>query len=176
MLRKTLDALYLAGGVIAAVSIVAICLVVSAQVALNILARLGGPGWSFTIPSYADFAGFALATASFMGLAYTLRAGTHIRVNLLITHLPGPVQWLLELAALGMAAAMSGYATWYAGALMLESRHYGDMSPGIIAVPLWIPQIAMVAGLGLLTLAFIDSFIESLRARRALLVETGEAD
>jgi len=37
---------------------------------------------------------------------------------------------------------------------------------GIVAIPIWIPQGAMVAGLGLLTLAFLDTLVESLRARR----------
>lgn len=173
MLRKALDGLYLAAGVMSALSILAICLVVSAQVGLNILARVGGPAWSYTIPSYADFAGFALATASFMALAHTLRAGTHIRVNLVITHLPERLQWGLELGTLALAGAMSAYATRFAFGLMLESRHYGDMSPGIVAVPLWIPQIAMVTGLALLTLAFADTLVETWRARRPLLLDTG---
>lgn len=173
MLRKVLDRLYLFSGGIAAVAILAICLLVSAQVGLNILARIGGPELSFTIPSYADFAGFALATASFMALAYTLRAGTHIRVNLIILRVPERTQWVLEVAALVLAAAMSAYATWFAGFLVWESHHYGDMSPGIVAVPLWIPQISMVAGLGLLTIAFVDSAVETLRAGKPLLLHTG---
>lgn len=173
MLRKVLDRLYLFSGGIAAVAILAICLLVSAQVGLNILARIGGPELSFTIPSYADFAGFALATASFMALAYTLRAGTHIRVNLIILRVPERTQWVLEVAALILASAMSAYATWFAGVLVWESHHYGDMSPGIVAVPLWIPQISMVAGLGLLTIAFVDSAVETLWAGKPLLLHTG---
>lgn len=170
---KALDALYRIAGAIAALAILAICLVVSAQVSLNILARIGGPSLSFTIPSYADFAGYALATATFMAMAYTLRSGTHIRVNLVITRLPERTTWALELAALAVAAAMTGYATWFAGSLLLESLHYGDMSTGIIAIPLWIPQTPMVLGLGLLTVALLHTLAESLAAGRAIIADQG---
>ncbi len=172
-MRRFLDRIYNVAGGIAALSILAICLVVSAQVMLNILARLGGPNLSFTIPSYADFAGFFLATATFMAMAFTLRAGVHIRVNLLVQNLPTNIRWLLELFVLGLGAAIAGYATWFSAKLLGESYHYGDMSPGIIAIPLWIPQMAMVFGLGLLTVAFIDTLIEAIRARKPILVDAG---
>ncbi|MBV1868081.1 MAG: TRAP transporter small permease [Marinosulfonomonas sp.] len=172
-MRRFLDTTYKVAGAIAALSILGICLVVSAQVMLNILARFGGPDRSFTIPSYADFAGYFLSTASFLALAYTLRAGGHIRVNLIVQNLPERPRWLLELVALALGTAMAGYATWFAGALLGESYHYGDMSTGIIAIPLWIPQLAMVAGLGLLTIAFLDTLIEALRARAPVLIDTG---
>lgn len=173
MLRRTLDRLYALSGAIAAAAILAICLIVSAQVGLNILARFGGPSLSFTIPSYADFAGYFLATASFMALAYTLRTGTHIRVNLVLQRLPERGRWVLELVALALGAMLVGYATWYAGALMAESLHYGDMSTGIVAIPLWIPQSAMVLGLALLLVALLDTLVESWRAGQAILADSG---
>lgn len=173
MIRRVLDGLYLTAGWIAALSILFICTIVTAQVSLNILARIGGPDLSFTIPSYADFAGFALATASFMALSYTLRMGGHIRVNLLIQRLGETPRWLLEMFTLALGGFMSGYATYYAASLLWESWHYGDMSTGIIAIPLWIPQMSMVAGLGLLTIALLDTLVESLLASKPILSDEG---
>ncbi|MEY8097757.1 TRAP transporter small permease [Falsihalocynthiibacter sp. S25ZX9] len=173
MLRTSLDRLYTFAAAIAALAIVAICLLVTAQVSLNILARIGGPDWSYTIPSYADFAGYFLATASFMAMAYTLRSGTHIRVNLLVQRLPEHSRWILEIGTLVIGAAVSSYATYFTAALVQESWHYGDKSTGIIAISLWIPQLTMVAGLALLTLAFVDTLLESLRAKSPILTDTG---
>lgn len=170
-MRRLLDTLYTISGGLAALSILAICLLVSAQVGLNILARLGGPSLSFTIPSYADFAGYLLAAASFLALAPTFRHGTHIRVNLVISRLGARVSWALELFTLAVAGCAMGYATWYAASLMKESHHYGDKSTGMIAVPIWIPQVVMVMGLGLLTLAILDRLVESLRARQPVLTD-----
>jgi len=172
-MRRILDTLYKLAGAMAALSILGICLVVSTQVMLNILARIGGPGWSYTLPSYADFSGFFLATATFMALAYTLRAGGHIRVNLLVGALPKGARWGLELVTLALGAGMAGYATYYTASLLGESYRYGDMSTGIIAIPIWIPQLSMVAGLGLLTVAFVDTLIEALLARAPVLVDEG---
>lgn len=172
-MRRMLDTAYAAAGGIAALSILGICLLVSAQVMLNILARLGGPNLSFTIPSYADFSGFFLATASFMAMAYTLRAGNHIRVNLLVQNLPERPRWIFEIFALLLGALTAGYATYFTASLLGESYHYGDMSTGIVAVPLWIPQLGMVGGLGLLTIAFLDTLIEAISVRAPILLDAG---
>jgi TRAP-type C4-dicarboxylate transport system permease small subunit len=172
-MRRILDMLYKVSGAIAALAILAICLLVTAQVSLNILARLGGPSLSYTIPSYADFAGYFLATASFMALAYTLRASVHIRVNLVIQRLGSGPRWALEMATLAIGGLMASYATYFAFGLAAESLHYGDKSTGIIAIPLWIPQSAMVCGLALLTIAFFDTLAESFRAKSPVLHDTG---
>jgi len=170
-MRRLLDTAYLYSGGLAALSILAICLLVSAQVCLNILARLGGPDLSFTIPSYADFSGYLLASASFLALAHTLRHGTHIRVNLVISRLPECPRWVLECVTLAVATLTSFYATWFAALMTMESWQYGDKSTGIVAIPIWMPQSVMVAGLVLLSVAFLDTLIESLRAGRSVIVD-----
>lgn len=85
-MRRVLDTLYRAAGGLAALFILAIVVLVFAQVGLNLADKitvgLTGKGLGVTIPSYADFTGFFLAAASFLALAYTLRAGGHIRVSL----------------------------------------------------------------------------------------------
>lgn len=168
-MRRLLDGVYATAGAIAGLCIVAICLLVSAQVGLNILARFGGAGLSFTIPSYADFAGFLLAAATFLALAYTLRGGSHIRVNLLIQKLPGKARFVLEVLACLLGAALAGYAAWFAASLVEESYRYGDMSTGIVAIPIWIPQVPMVIGLVILTIAFLDTALEALMRGEAVI-------
>jgi TRAP-type C4-dicarboxylate transport system permease small subunit len=157
---RALDVLYDAAGALAAVAILGICAVVSAQIGLNILARVAGPGWSWTIPSYADFAGFALAAATFLALAHTLRRGAHIRVTLLTGRLRPAPRRAVVAATLALATAVAGYATWYMAALIGESWRYGDTSSGMVAVPLWIPQVPVAAGLALLTVALVHTLAE----------------
>ena len=173
-MRRALDATYAAAGWAAALCILGIAAIVSAQVALNATARLLGPQATATIPSYADFSGFALAAATFLALAPTLRAGVHIRVHLMIRRLGPRAARALELPTLLLAAAVAGYATWYAGVTMWESWRYGDTSPGMVPVPLWIPQVFMVAGLGLLCVALIDTFIESLSSDGPVVSDAGD--
>ena len=168
-MRRILDVLYEGAGWLAAAAILAIAAIASVQVMLNAVARIGGPGWSLTIPSYADLAGYALAAATFLALASTLRHGVHIRVNLVVRLLPPAAAWAFELLVLAVAALVAGYATWWTGVLVLESWQYGDTSAGMVAVPLWAPQSVMVAGLALLTVALLDTLAEAVRARQPVL-------
>ena len=147
----------------------AIALLVVCQVVLNLIDRvaglLTGTAIGLTIPSYADFTGFFLAAASFLALAHTLRQGAHIRVTLLITHVPNPVARVLEFWCVGVAALITIYFSWYTSILVRESYEFNDLSPGMIAVPLWIPQTAMLIGLIILSIALIDEFIGLVRGR-----------
>ncbi len=168
-MRKFLDTLYTLSGVLAAGFIVLICLVTAAQVLLNLIAKIFGAQYSYTIPSYADFAGFFLAAASFLALAYTLTRGGHIRVTLLIQTFGRRSRLGAELFSLIFAASISGFATYYMIRLNINAYGYGDLSFGIIAIPLWIPQLALSAGLGILTIALIDLAWQTLRAQAPVL-------
>ncbi len=162
-MRRLLDGLYRASLVTAAGFIVAICAVVIGQVLLNLADRIAGALFGgaigLTIPSYADFTGFFLAAASFFALAGTLREGGHIRVTLVIGLLPKSIRYILELWCVALALVITGYACWYMFALVMESWQYNDLSPGIIAVPLWLPQLSLAAGLLVLAIALLDELV-----------------
>lgn len=164
-----LQKLYDICGAIAGGLILCICLLISAQIGLNAFGRIAPGLLPSTIPSYADFSGFMLAGATFLALAHTLRAGGHIRVNLITTRLPERLQFLFEGFALLVATALIGYATWFMSALVAESIHYGDVSNGIVPVALWIPQSVAAFGTGLLLVATIHTFVDLLRAGKPIL-------
>ena len=172
-MRRTLDTIYISAGWLAAFFILAIATLVSAQVLLNFGTRVFDLPLPSTIPSYADFSGFMLAAASFLAMPYTFRSGGHIRVSLVTMLLPPPLRMIAEIAVLVFAAFLIGFASFYIGALIYESWHFSDVSPGIVAVPLWIPQMAMAVGMGLLFIAIVDSLIETLR-RGAPVIENAE--
>ncbi len=169
-----LNRLYQIAGAISAGLIMAICLLVSAQVLLNIIGRMFPGVLPSTIPSYADFAGFMLAASTFLAMSYTLRSGGHIRVNLIVQRLPEKAATLAEGAVLLVGIAFTGFATWFAGALVAESLHFGDRSNGIIPVPLWIPQSVMTLGLAFLVVALIHTFFDLVAARRPVLTNPDE--
>jgi len=168
-MRHVLNTIYRLSGGLAALFILGIVLLVFAQVCLNladkIAAALLGKGIGLTIPSYSDFTGFFLAAASFLALAYALRAGGHIRVTLLTNRFSKPVRRTLEGLVTIIALAMSSYATWYMILLVLESHEFGDRSPGMVSLPLWIPQLPVAIGLAVLSLALLDELIAILRGR-----------
>ncbi|MEM7669766.1 MAG: TRAP transporter small permease subunit, partial [Pseudomonadota bacterium] len=74
--RKSLDALYLAGGILGAFFLVAILVLI----VLQMIAR-----WTGTVlPGSTDYAGYCMAASSFFALAYALNHGAHIRVTLFL--------------------------------------------------------------------------------------------
>ena len=166
-MRALLDGLYRLSGALAAFFLVAIAVVVLLQVGANLIDALikafGGEPIGLVIPSYAEFAGFFLAASSFLALAYTLRAGGHIRVELLLQRLGSGARRVAEVWCVAAGAAIAAYFTWYASGLVLESIQYGDVSPGIVPVPLWIPQSAMALGLAVLAIALLDELVHVLR-------------
>lgn len=177
-MRRYLDTLYKASGWFGACCIAAICLLVLCQVMLNLLDRittlLTGSAIGLTIPSYADFTGFLLAAASFMALAYSLREGAHIRVNLIIGRLPERLRRPVEIWCILFGLSISLYFSWYTAKLTHESFTYNDLSAGMIAVPIWIPQTALLLGLTVLSIALMDELATVLRGNVPSYVEKGE--
>lgn len=160
MLRRTLDALYRTSEALAACCIFAIFAMILAQVGLGladrIFAALGLPPLRLSIPSYAEFAAYLLAAASFLGLAGALRAGAHVRVSLLIGRLSPGLRRASEVAVGALATLVAGYFCWRAGLMVHQSWLFGDRSYGLVSIPMWVPQMPMALGLGVLTLAFAD--------------------
>jgi TRAP-type mannitol/chloroaromatic compound transport system permease small subunit len=178
-LRKGLDRLYLASGWLAAASIMVIFLLVLCQVCLNAVDRLSGlltgSAIGLTIPSYADFTGFFLAAASFLALAYTLREGGHIRVTLILTRLNEKLRHVFEIWSLLFCSTVAVYFTCYTFLLIRESYTYNDLSSGMIAVPIWIPQSTMLIGLIVLSIALIDELISVIRGNKPGYADAGES-
>jgi TRAP-type C4-dicarboxylate transport system permease small subunit len=177
-MRAALDTLYRLSGWASALLIAGICALVTAQVALNaadkIIGALGMPALGLTIPSYSDFTGFFLAGASFLALASTMRAGGHIRVALVLDRLPpAPRRWV-EALCLAAAAGVALFFTWFIGALATESWHFNDLSSGMVAVPLWIPQAVMTVGLAVLSVALLDDLAAVLAGRTPSYADKGE--
>ncbi|RPE71982.1 TRAP-type C4-dicarboxylate transport system permease small subunit [Pacificibacter maritimus] len=166
---RQLQKLYDVCGMVSGGLILCICLLISGQILLNGASRLAPGVLPTTIPSYADFSGFMLAGASFLAMAHTLRAGGHIRVNLVSSRMPQNVQFVLEGFVLLLAIALLGFLTWFMGALVLESFHYNDVSSGIIPVPLWMPQSIAAFGSFLLLVSVVHTFVDLIRAKAPVL-------
>lgn len=158
-MRRSLDLLYDASGWLAAFFLAAIGLTIVGQ----IVARFFGK----TIDS-TELAGFCLAASTFLGLAYTFRAGSHIRVTLLIGRFSGSGRRWIELWCCAVAATTVGYLAWHAVLFALQSREFGDISPGLLAAPFWIPQGGMALGLVILTVALVDETVSVARGREPL--------
>lgn len=156
--------MYAASEYIAAAFIACICLTVLVQVSFNVIDKVsvaaGGEAVGLVLPSYAEFTGNFLAAATFFALAPALRNGAHIRVTLLIGRLPPRPTRLVEGWCCALGVVVAAYFSYWTANLAYESWLYGDVSPGIVSVPLWIPQLPMPLGLVFMALAFADGLVQ----------------
>ena len=151
ILRRLLDFIYFASGALAAVSLVAILLLIVVQM----VARWTGE----VFPGAASYAGYAMAAASFLAFANSLNRGAHIRVSVLLNALPAGPKRLLEIWCFGLAAAIAWYFTYYAYWFVYWSWKFNEVSQSQDATSLWIPQSVMVVGGGILAIALTDNLL-----------------
>ena len=149
--RKLLDYLYLVAGVLAALCLIAIL----ALIVIQMVARWTGE----VFPGAPNYAGYAMAAASFLAFANALNRGAHIRVSILLNAVSPIFKRLLEIWCFGIAAATAWYFTYYAYWFVYWSWKFKEVSQGQDATAMWIPQSVMVFGAGLLAIALTDNLL-----------------
>ncbi|MEP5731709.1 MAG: TRAP transporter small permease [Sulfitobacter sp.] len=150
-IRKSLDFLYLLAGILASLCLIAILSLIVAQM----IARWTGE----IFPGAPDYAGYAMAAASFLAFANALNRGAHIRVSILLNAVASGPKRLLEIWCFAIAAAIAWYFTYYAYWFVYWSWKFNEVSQGQDATHLWIPQSVMVVGGGLLAIALTDNLL-----------------
>jgi len=158
VLRRGLDRLYDAAGILAAFFVFAIFFVmIAGSVMREFGLRTGGSD---------DIVAWMCAAAAFLGMAHTFKHGDFVRVTLLLERLPPPPRRGFEIATLCIGTLFCGYLLWSAAKFVYESWEFRDMAGGLVAIPIWIPQSSFVIGAALLFIAVVDELVIVLRGRR----------
>ncbi|MDI9855965.1 TRAP transporter small permease [Comamonas sp. 17RB] len=157
-MRKFLDGLYGSTAWLAGLGMIGILV----MVLLTVLSRVIG----FNAPGTDAYAGYAMAGCGFMALASTLKKGEHIRVTLLLGALKGKALKTMEVTALVIATTLAGFLAFYSTRLVYQSWEIDDISVGIDATPMWIPQIFMALGTIVFFIAFCDELVLELMGKR----------
>jgi TRAP-type C4-dicarboxylate transport system permease small subunit len=113
-----------------------------------------------------DVVAWLCAAAGFFALAHSFKHGDFVRVTLLMEKASPRVRRAFELAALTIAAVVVSYLTWWATVYTYESYVFQDMSIGMLAIPIWIPQLSFGIGSWLLLIAVLDELWIVLRGGR----------
>lgn len=157
-MRRALDFLYSASAVLAGFFMV----LMSALVAVQIFARLAGT----QVPSADDFARLAMAASAFLGLAFALRTGAHIRVTLLLERVPPGVKRALDILCLVVATGVSAWFAWSTGDTTIDSWRFNETTIGQVPIPKWIPLAGMTLGIALVAIAFAEDLVDEIAGRK----------
>jgi TRAP-type C4-dicarboxylate transport system permease small subunit len=166
-MRAILDGLYKASSAAAAVCLCVIASLILVQVFGRILdgvlRALDMPIAGITVPSLNEIAGFLFVGATFLALAPTLRKADHIRVSMLIKAVPLGVRRLLETLVLIIATGIAAFAAYHGVLQVADSIAFNSVSFGTVAIPLWIPQSALAAGLVVFAIALADELVSVIK-------------
>lgn len=153
-----LKKLYALSGALSGVFLVLICLLILAQM----LARLFGT----LVPSSDELAAYAMAASGFLGLPYAMQRGAHIRVSLLYKLFSARGNYVMELLSTLVGLVIAAYLAWYCALFTLESYEFKEVSSGMLPIPMWLPQLAMLLGTLILVVAMLDRLVSVARGQR----------
>lgn len=155
MLRRWLDRLYDAAGALGAVFVALIAVLMLGQ---SILREFG-----IRTGAVNDVVAWFCAAAAFFCMAHAFKHGDFVRVTLLLEKLSPPARRRAELFSLAVGCISTAYLAWSAVTFTWESWEFEDIAQGLLALPMWIPQLSFALGSVLLWVAVVDEFIIVLR-------------
>ena len=151
---RVLRSLYRICGDLAAMFVVLIAVLVL----VNIISRQLG----VFVPGMTEGAGYCMAAAGALGLAYTFGEHGHIRVTMLIGKLRGKIHYLMELWALFVAVGLSAYVSYFLLRMVYFSHLFEERSDGFGALLIWIPQVPTALGFTVFAVALGHALVAGL--------------
>jgi len=125
----------------------------------DVIARRYG-GWYSGVTD--EMSEYALALGASWALAYTLRAGGHVRVDILLPYFPALVRRLLDAFAMAVMAVFAATVSVFLWKLVGSSYAIGATGHSIIQTPQWLPQAMMASGYSFLSVVAFTGFLAHL--------------
>lgn len=159
VLLASIDQLGRLDGWVGAACLGALTLFLLAEVLVRFLSNFV-PWIPGSIPVAWEYSSYMMAACFTFGAAMTLRAGGHIRVNLLLHRLSPASRRALEFAAAVVALAFTAFLAWAMIRFTHSSWSRGQTSPASGTL-VWIPQALVTFGIVLLALQFLARSIQA---------------
>lgn len=99
-----------------------------------------------------EVSGYVLVVGAMCGLAFALRRGAHVRIDVLLPAMPPRLRLFMDVLALFSMGFFSFILALYSWRMALQSWEIKARALGLLGTPLYIPQFVMAFGLSLLTL------------------------
>ena len=120
----------------------------------DVLARKWGALLGLPTTQVTDeISGYMLALAATWGLAYALRCGSHVRIDVVFPYLSPRLKVVADFLAFLLMALFAAIVAWKIWALVVDSWQAGMRSSTYLLTPLYVPQLILGVGFTLLALA-----------------------
>ena len=103
----------------------------------------------------SEYAGYFMAASAFLMAPQALLTKAHIRMDIFLSKTTGMTHNIIISLCLLVGNGVAMYMAYYAVQSVYISHKFNDVSQGIDATPLWIPQLAMAIGLVFFSIAIM---------------------
>jgi len=108
---------------------------------------IGRKLFAFSIQGSDEIGGYVMAFISTVGFSYALAEKGHIRLNLLLPHLPDFIQAVLHFTAYLILALFAYLMLWRGAEMLFITFKLKAFAPSPLRTPLVIPQFLWVLAL-----------------------------
>lgn len=109
-----------------------------------------------------EMASFLEVLVIFGGAAYTFRAGGHVRVDLITSHIHPARRAALRVLTLFLGVVFLSIVIWVTTQSAVTAYRYGRVS-AVMLYPLWLPMAVIPAGLALMAVAMLSTLLRQVR-------------
>ena len=151
----------------------AIVVILMAMVVADIFGRkvLNKP-----VPMSYEVGAFMLVFIVFLGLAYSQRQRAHIRVEILTLRMPPRIRAAMDLFAFTLGIGIYGLIFYETFKWSYHSFEIGEYVAGLVNIPKWPSQFAVVFGSLLISLQFLSDWLNRVADLVLLFRESREAE
>lgn len=128
----------------------------------NVVARYV---FNLGLPWAEELVRYQIVWMVFLGASVAAREGIHIGVDILAKFSPPLIARGLVLLVHAISVVFCAAVVFYGAELIAQTRMFGQISPAM-QVPMWLVQLAIPVGAGLMGIRFAQQFVRTLLGRR----------
>ncbi len=108
-----------------------------------------------------EIVGYFMVLLMVLGAALALRENDLFRVSFVADLLPPTVERVIRVLFILIALVVCCVLVWRTGDLVASSFSRGKISQTVLETPLWIPQLALPIGFGVLALFLVEHLLSA---------------
>ena len=163
----------LACGIISGIALLMMMVVGALDVVGTNLDIIGIP--SAPVPAAFEFMATMMVVCVFLAMSLGQARRAHIRVEVLVNFLPGPLRALADLIRHGLSTAFFLGIAYFGALSAIHSFSVGEYAPGIVNFPIWPARLFLAFGASLISVQCAFDLISVFAARFSVAGHAGVA-